>query len=188
MNLSQALGSLRRSSAGLSDAIKRIPIKLALRVREAQEVREEEERERARAAGPTLADRLDDLQRFYSRYESLVEILVESSQRGVTPKLEAEYERQRVWMQLNYSDIRRYVVAYLQYESGDAAQNYELEGHSGDAFEALFAALTLEAFLRADDGNMISRIVRTRTALSLYGEHLRQLMEREKDARKLPKR
>jgi hypothetical protein len=188
MTLDQAIGRLRITAGGFTDTLRRIPLKLAILLQEAQEVREEEERERVRAKGPCLEDRLEDLQRFYARYEQLVEVLVESAQGGITPALEAEYERQRVWMQLNYPDIRKYVVAYLQYESGDAAQNYQLEGHSGDAFEALFAALTLEAFRKADDGNMISRIVRTRTALSLYGEHLRQLMARERDARKLQKR
>jgi hypothetical protein len=37
----------------------------------------------------------------------------------------------------------------------------------------------MEAFLLADDGLMISRIMRTREALNLYGEHLRQLIAKE---------
>jgi len=44
-----------------------------------------------------------------------------------------------------------------------------------DAFEALVAAFDLQEFFKLDDGNMISRITRTREALNLYGEHLRQL-------------
>ncbi len=47
-----------------------------------------------------------------------------------------------------------------------------------DAFEALVAAFDLQEFLKMDDGNMISRINRTREALNLYGEHLKQLAAR----------
>ncbi len=68
----------------------------------------------------------------------------------------------------NYPSIRKFVVAYLKFEVEDAILG-------GDAFEALFTAEDLSTFLQADDGNMISRILRTREALNLYGDHLRQL-------------
>ena len=48
-----------------------------------------------------------------------------------------------------------------------------------DAFEALFSAPSLGDFLRGDDGLMISRMERTREALYLYGDHLRQLAAQE---------
>jgi hypothetical protein len=69
-------------------------------------------------------------------------------------------------------------VAYLRFTPEDAQQGLLTEGKASDAFEALFSAPNLEEFLKIDDGNMISRITRTREALNLYGEHLRQLLAR----------
>lgn len=123
---------------------------------------------KAAAAGPTVKERQHDLIRFYQEYETLVETICDAAQYGPTPKLETSYQREREWMLKNYGDIRRYVVAYLRFEVEDAEQG-------GDAFEALFSADNLEMFLKSDDGNMISRIMRTREALTLYGDHLRQL-------------
>jgi hypothetical protein len=74
-----------------------------------------------------------------------------------------------------YRRLRLYVTAYLQYDVADCKQSIASAGVSCDAFEALFIAPTLVEFLRCDDGMMISRIMRTREALNLYGEHLRQL-------------
>ena len=116
---------------------------------------------------------------FYSQYERLVDALCTGAQYGPEPKLEACYLEAQAWMQANYPRLRLYVTAYLQYDSEDARQGLSLHGVSCDAFEALFAAPTLDEFLRGDDGMMISRIMRTREALNLYGEHLRQLKSRE---------
>jgi len=117
------------------------------------------------AAGPTVQERQQALIHFYQEYEALVETICDSAQYGPTPALEKAYQLQREWMLDNYPEIRRYVVAYLRYEVDD----------QGDAFEALFSSEDLNTFLQSDDGNMISRIMRTREALNLYGDHLRQL-------------
>lgn len=119
----------------------------------------------SQAMGPTVQERQQDLIHFYQEYETLVETVCDSAQYGPTPHLEKVYQTQREWMEENYPRVRRYVVAYLRYEIEDLT----------DAFEALFQAPDLAAFLQSDDGNMISRIMRTREALNLYGDHLRQL-------------
>lgn len=120
---------------------------------------------RDQALGLSVKDRQLELIHFYQEYETLVETVCDSAQYGPTPKLERAYVRQREWMEANYPAIRRYIVAYLRFEVDD----------DGDAFEALFASPDLATFLHSDDGNMISRIMRTREALNLYGDHLRQL-------------
>jgi len=130
--------------------------------------RDAAERANAATAGPTVKERQHELIRFYQEYETLVETVCDPAQYGPTPKLEGRYETQRNWMIANYPGVRKYVVAYLRFDVEDVAQG-------GDAFEALFTAENLTAFLQSDDGNMISRIMRTREALSLYGDHLRQL-------------
>jgi len=140
----------------------------------------EEAKDRAMSAklAPTVPERHEELIRFYRKYEDLVETLCDAAQYGPTPKLEARYGELRRWMSSNYAPVRRYVVAYLRFMPEDAQQGLLNDGRASDAFEALFAASNLEVFLRIDDGNMISRITRTREALNLYGEHLRQLLAR----------
>lgn len=139
---------------------------------------EAREREMAAKIAPTVQERHEELIRFYRRYEDLVETLCDAAQFGSVPHLEAKYGELRRWMSSNYAPVRRYVVAYLRFTPEDAQVGIATEGKSADAFEALFAAPNLEEFLRLDDGNMISRITRTREALNLYGEHLRQLLAR----------
>jgi hypothetical protein len=128
-----------------------------------------------RDAAPSVQERQQELVRFYRHYEELVEVLCDAAQYGPTQKLETQYAALKHWMDLNYPPVRRYVVAYLQFSVEDAQQSLDMQGRTADAFEALVAAPDLETFLKNDDGAMISRINRTRDALNLYGEHLRQL-------------
>lgn len=137
--------------------------RIALKERE-----EAKERIQARQAGPTIAERQDDLSTFYTQYEDLVEVLCDAAQYGPTPKLVRQYEAHRVWMHANYPRLRPFLGAFLRMDTEEL----------GDGFEALVAAEDLATFLATDDGHMIARITRTREALNLYGEHLRQLAAR----------
>ncbi len=128
---------------------------------------------------PTARERHEELVVFYQRYEGLVELLCDSAQYGPDSKQESRYADYRAWMQTNYPSVRKFVSAYLQYDPDDVVMSSDPYGSYSDAFESLFAAPTLTEFLRTDDGNMIDRIMRTREALTLYSEHLRQLTARE---------
>jgi hypothetical protein len=161
-----------RASSGVVDAILH-------RVRVA---RREASQRRERAAitkrGPTVQERQSELVHFYERYEELVEALCDAAQYGPNPKLERAYAAERDWMEREYPRLRSFLSAYLRSEREDAALGLSVAGRKTDAFEALVAAETLDELLRGDDGSMISRITRTREALILYGEHLRQLAAR----------
>jgi TRAP-type mannitol/chloroaromatic compound transport system substrate-binding protein len=124
----------------------------------------------------TIADRQQDLIRFYLSYEEMVETLCDAANYGLNTKLCDRYEVLRHSMAADYAKIRPYALAFLRMESEDAAILYPSHGASCDAFETLFRAESLQEFLQFDDGSMISRIMRTREALNLYGEHLRQLL------------
>lgn len=132
-----------------------------------------------RSAQPTIRERQQELVRFYMNYENLVETLCDLGTCGPTPNLETTYRAIRVWMLKNYPDVRRYIIAYLKYSAEDAQQSLDINGQAADAFEALFTAPTLHDFLEHDDGKMISRINRTREALTMYGHHLRLLASNE---------
>jgi len=137
-------------------------------------------REQAMVAkmGPTIEERQGHLLAFYEQYEMLVETLCDAAQYGPTPKLQRSYAQYREWMLQHYPEVRPFVVSYLRFSPEDAELGLMMEGRNFDAFEALTAAQDLNHFLQTDDGGMISRITRTREALNLYGEHLRQLAAR----------
>lgn len=167
--------------AGLSQWIKRAPVRWKLALRDIQEERQSR-LTRHQSKAPTLRERQEELIRFYGQYETLIEVLCDAAQYGPDGRLEARYNEVRLWLQSNYPGMRRFVAAYLRYDSGDAARSLDLHGSGRDAFEALFAAPTLDDFMRSDDGRMIERIDRTREALGRYGDHLRQLIAQERSA------
>lgn len=111
----------------------------------------------------TTAERQADLARFYDRYENLVETLCDAAQYGPTSNLEARYAEHRGWMERAYPSVSPFVTSYVR----------DIEAE--DPFQELVSADSLADFLRTDDGQMIHRITTTREALTLYGEHLRQL-------------
>jgi len=123
----------------------------------------------------TVQERKDELVQFYNRYEEMVEAICDGAQYGPTPKLERIYQSEREWMLKNYAGVRAFVISFLTSDDEDRMVGMAVSGEPTDAFEALFVAETLNELLNADGGTMISRITRTREALVLYGEHLRQL-------------
>lgn len=173
------LGRVAYRRVGLWRKISRLPVKAQLAWKDWSEAREAAV---AATKGPSARERHDQLIAFYSHYETLVEILCNAANLGATSKLQDRYAHEREWMQLNYGDLQPFLIAYLRFDVSDTSQIKELAGEYGDAFEALYAAPDLESFLKADDGHMIDRIVRTRDALSLCGDHLRRLVAAEKCA------
>lgn len=130
---------------------------------------------RARAAGPTVDERRADLVAFYDTYENFVEVLCDAAQYGPTPRLESRYaEFRRPYVEA-YSPLRRFLVSYLRFKE---EEDGEVGMQPSDPFEALAEPESLYEFLQSDDGSVISRINRTREALNLYAEHLRQLTAR----------
>lgn len=123
----------------------------------------------------TVKDRQAELAQFYSKYEDLVELLCDAAQYGPNAPSNERYDQLRGYFLKAYPEMRKYVSAYLDLRVEDAEHALDLYGQPADAFEALFAMPTLDAQLRADDGNMITRIIRTREALNRYAEQLRRL-------------
>ena len=128
--------------------------------------------------GPTrneVAARQIELGNFIERYEDLVEILCYAAQLGPSEKGERAYAAVRVDYPGQYDCLRPFLISYLELVPNDEQAGLKLRGRPLDAFEALIAAADLQEFMATDDGNMISRITRTREALTRYSEHLRLL-------------
>ena len=131
-----------------------------------------------RSAFLAVQSRQIELNEFISNYENLIEVLCDAAQFGAESKLERIYQETRRRVQVQYVDLRPFLISYLEFVPNDGEAGLKLWGRPLDAFEALVAAADLDQFFELDDGNMISRINRTREALSMYGEHLRLLAER----------
>lgn len=149
-----------------------IPRRMALKALDKRKALEERP---VRIGESTVRERQEQLAVFYSKYEDLVGLLCDSAQYGPNAHLEDQYQSLRAWMQRNYGPLSQVVVAYLEFCVEDTRAPLDLYGHSTDAFEALYAAPTLQEQLRSDDGSMIGRIMRTREALNRYAEQLRRL-------------
>lgn len=117
----------------------------------------------------------DELAEVYAGFEALVETLCDVAQFGPSDNLQLRYERGRAWLNGAFARLRPFVGAYLRPDPADTAMGMRLIGRPVDAFEALVLPDDVHAWLEADDGEMVSRIVRGREALTLYGEHLRLL-------------
>jgi hypothetical protein len=126
-------------------------------------------------APPTVPERQRELIDFHEHYEDLVEALCDAARFGVDIVLERRYTEARTRIQADYPALRPFLISYLEFQPEDAEAGLKLCGRPLDAFEALIAAFDLQEFIKLDDGNMISRITRTREALNCYGEHLRLL-------------
>lgn len=115
---------------------------------------------------------------FYERYEDLVAALCDAARYGPNIVLDRRYSDARAQMRAGFPALRPFLLSYLDFHVDDAEAGLKLCGRPLDAFEALTAAFDLQEFFAMDDGNMISRITRTREALNRYGEHLCQLAAR----------
>ena len=132
----------------------------------------------AKRTGANLPERQRELIDFYGQYELLVEALCDAARCGPTPSLDQKYAQSRSRIQADYPSLKPFLISYLDFLPDDIEAGLKLCGRPLDAFEALVAAFDLQEFFKMDDGNMISRITRTREALNCYGEHLRLLAAR----------
>ncbi len=117
------------------------------------------------------------LAEFYERYEQLVELICDAAFSNTAEPFEAQYATLRPWMRRAYPHLRPYLIAHLNCDPSDEAVGLLLNGKPTDAFEALFCPETLEELIRADQGDLIGRIERTRSALYRYADYLRQWLE-----------
>jgi len=128
--------------------------------------------------GQTLALPVEEqrtlLAEFYERYEQLVEIICDAAFCETAEPFEPQYAALRAWLQCAYPHLRPYLIAHLNCDPSDEAIGLRTRGKPTDAFEALFCFETLEQLIRADTGDLIGRIERTRSALYRYADYLRQ--------------
>jgi hypothetical protein len=130
------------------------------------------------ATPESVHKRIDELSEFAELYETVVDLLCAAAHLGATDVLQKKYEHAAPKAKSAYGRIQPFLVSYLEDDPEDHRWGLTVVGNRVDAFEALFTCGSLLEFLASDDGSMIPRIIRTRQALTLYGEHLSRLAER----------
>jgi len=118
----------------------------------------------------------EQLIEFYEQFEELSDMICDAAHRGDGTPWQAKYERVRIWMMQAYPGIRPFVIAHLSCDSSDDSLGMQIQGKPADAFEALYIAPSLNELLQLDQGDLIGRLDRTRSALYRYADHLRGLM------------
>ena len=131
----------------------------------------------AKANLPSLPERQREVIDFNDLYENLVDILCDAAHYSPNEGLDMNYKQYRLQIQEAYKPLKPFLTAYLEISPDDDEAGLKLTGRSLDAFEVLVAPIDLKEFFLMDDGNMISRLTRTREALNLYGQHLSLLAE-----------
>lgn len=180
MSVSKQIGRTANAGVGVFQNFRTIPAKVRNRILDMSQTRA---RAKDEAAPPSLKVRQHELGHFYEQFEALVDTICDAAQYGPEPALEARYANSKAWMNKHYSGVRVYLSAYMTLTPDDAKHAMEFNGAGADSIETLFSAPNLKEFLSCDDGRMIERIMRSRTALTYYGDHLRQLIAAETGAR-----
>jgi hypothetical protein len=116
------------------------------------------------------------LAQYYDRFEQLAELICDAAFAGEGAPFQARYEALRHWLQRAYPPFKPYITAHLNFDPSDAEFGMRVAGKSTDAMEALFLAETVDEILRYDEGALIGRIERARSALYRYGDYLREII------------
>jgi len=117
------------------------------------------------------------LAEYYEQFERLAELICDAAFAGEGEPFQEEYAQLRRWHLRAYPHLKPYLIAHMNLDPSDAEFGLRVAGKPTDAIEALFIAETLEQLLQHDEGNLIGRLERARSALYRYGDYLRGLSE-----------
>ncbi|MDM7461727.1 MAG: hypothetical protein P3X24_008805 [bacterium] len=122
----------------------------------------------------SVAEQRELLAQYYDRFEQLAELICDAAFAGEGEPFQQQYTELRRWLQRAYPPLKPYITAHMNLEPSDAEFGMRVCGTPTDAMEALFVAETLDEILRHDEGALIGRLERARSALYRYGDYLRQ--------------
>jgi hypothetical protein len=116
------------------------------------------------------------LAEYYERFERLAELICDAAFAGEGAPFQQEYAEVRRWLQRAYPHLKPYLTAHLNCDPSDAEFGRRVAGKPTDAMEALFIAETLDEVIRNDQGDLIGRLERARSALYRYSDYLREVI------------
>ncbi|GIV05477.1 MAG: hypothetical protein KatS3mg016_1052 [Fimbriimonadales bacterium] len=116
------------------------------------------------------------LAEYYDRFEQLAELICDAAFAGEGAPFQERYTALRRWLLRAYPQIKPYLTGHMNCDPSDSEFGMRVAGRPTDAMEALFAAETIEEILRYDQGNLIGRLERARSALYRYADYLREIL------------
>ncbi|MCX7925347.1 MAG: hypothetical protein N2554_05995 [Fimbriimonadales bacterium] len=116
------------------------------------------------------------LAEYYDRFEQLAELICDAAFAGAGEPFQEQYATLRRWLQRAYPQLKPYMTGHMNCDPSDAEFGMQVLGKPTDAMEALFAAETVEDILRHDQGDLIGRLERARSALYRYADYLREVV------------
>jgi hypothetical protein len=137
--------------------------------------REQIRRWRGRSVEFPIEEQRALLAEYYEQFERLAELICDAAFAGEGAPFQQEYAEVRRWLQRAYPHLKPYLTAHMNCDPSDAEFGRRVAGKPTDAMEALFIAETLDEVIRNDQGDLIGRLERARSALYRYGDYLRQL-------------
>ncbi|MCS7273139.1 MAG: hypothetical protein NZ550_03210 [Fimbriimonadales bacterium] len=114
------------------------------------------------------------LAEYYERFEQLAELICDAAFAGEGTPFQERYAQLRRWHLRAYPQLKPYLTAHLNHDPSDAEFGLRVAGKPTDAIEALFIAETVDEILRYDEGHLIGRLERARSALYRYSDYLRE--------------
>ncbi|MDW8106395.1 MAG: hypothetical protein RMK45_02835 [Armatimonadota bacterium] len=114
------------------------------------------------------------LAEYYEQFERLAELVCDAAFAGEGAPFQEKYAQLRRWHLCAYPQLKPYLTAHMNHDPSDAEFGLRVAGKPTDAIEALFIAETIDEILRYDEGNLIGRLERARSALYRYGDYLRE--------------
>ncbi|MCS7300354.1 MAG: hypothetical protein NZ556_02190 [Fimbriimonadales bacterium] len=123
-----------------------------------------------------VAEQRELLAQYYDRFEQLAELICDAAFAGEGAPFQPQYAELRRWLQRAYPALKPYLTAHLNHDPSDAEFGMRVAGKPTDALEALFIAETVDEILRHDEGKLIGRLERARSALYRYSDYLREII------------
>ena len=117
------------------------------------------------------------LAEYYERFEHLAELICDAAFAGEGAPFQQQYAQTRAWLLRAYPQLKPYLTAHLNCDLSDAEFGQRVAGRATDAMEALFIAETLDEVIRHDQGDLIGRLERARSALYRYSDYLREVIQ-----------
>ena len=114
---------------------------------------------------------------FELNFLEFVELIVATTEENLTSGRQSKYLALKHQLAKAYLDLRPFLLAYIRFDIEDERVGMRTTGFGTDAFEAIWVAPSLPAFIESRDVFFRDRVGRANHAIKDYTEHLHCLLE-----------
>lgn len=117
------------------------------------------------------------LAEFYQDFERLSDLICDAARCGNGAPFQAAYSEVRADLMHQFPAIQPHLIAHIDCDPTDVEIGMQFAGRPTDAVEALFVSESLQDVIDSDGGGLMNRLIRARSGLFRYGDHLRSLTD-----------